>query len=105
MAATNDVLLQTPDIATCASFYERILGLSRFLDEPSIIGLDAGPLRLFIDRGPSYGPVLEFVVPDFDFAKHRLVNEGCFIDQEKRDTPRCYVRDQFGLIFNIRERP
>jgi hypothetical protein len=34
-----------------------------------------------------------------------LVENGCRIEIEDPRVPRCYVRDPFGLIFNIAEKP
>jgi catechol 2,3-dioxygenase-like lactoylglutathione lyase family enzyme len=101
---TRDVLLQAPDIDTAAAFYEKQLGLSVFLREPDIIGLEAGALRLFIDRGPAFGPVFEFFVDDLESAKTRLLAAGCRIEQEDPTVPKCYLRDPYGLTFNIAKR-
>ena len=102
--ASRDILLQTERMEEAAAFYERHFGLARFMDEPDMIGLEAGGLRLFLDRAPAYGPVLEFFVEDFEAAKRALVAAGCTIDEENPAIPRCYVTDPFGLTFNIAER-
>jgi hypothetical protein len=70
----------------------------------NMIGLEAGAFRLFLDRGPPYGPVFDFHVADLETAKSELVKAGCRIDQEDRSILRCYVRDPFGLTFNIEQR-
>ena len=102
--ATRDVLLQAEDIDQAARFYETELGLTVFLREDRLIGLDAGAFRLFLDKGPSYGPVFEFFVDDLAAAKARLTAAGCRIEQEDPSVPRCYVRDPYGLVFNIAQR-
>jgi predicted enzyme related to lactoylglutathione lyase len=102
--ATRDILLQTERIEEAAAFYERHFGLTRFMDEPGMIGLEAGGLRLFLDRAPPYGPVLEFFVDDLESAKKSLVAAGARIDQEDPSIPRCYVTDRFGLTYNIAQR-
>jgi catechol 2,3-dioxygenase-like lactoylglutathione lyase family enzyme len=61
----------------------------------------AAAFRLFLERGPSYGPVFEFFVGDLAAAKHQLTRAGCHIDQDDPGVPKCYVRDPFGLTFNI----
>ena len=102
--ATRDILLQTERIEEAARFYERHFGFTRFMDEPDMIGLEAGALRLFLDRAPAYGPVLEFLVDDLAAAKRALVVEGARIDEDDPSIPRCYVTDAFGLTYNVAER-
>ena len=34
-------------------------------------------------------------------AKQRLLESGCEIVKDEPDFPRCYVRDPFGLIYNL----
>lgn len=104
MPASRDILLQTPDIEAAAKFYERQLGLTVFMHEPDMIGLEAGDLRLYLDRAPALGPVLEFFVPDLEAAKGSLTAAGATVEAEDPAVPRCYIRDPFGLIFNIAER-
>jgi hypothetical protein len=47
------------------------------------------------------GPVLEVTVENVADAKVRLVKNGCEIVKDEPDFPRCYVRDPFGLIYNL----
>ena len=103
-SATRDILLQTERIEEAAAFYERHFGLTRFMDEPNIIGLEAGGFRLFLDRASAYGPVFEFFIDDLDAAKRALVEAGATIDQDDPSIPRCYVTDRFGLTYNIAQR-
>lgn len=98
---TRDILLQTERIEEAAAFYERQFGLTRFMDEPGMIGLEADGFRLFLDRAPPYGPVLELFVDDLEAAKASLVGAGARIDEEDPSIPRCYVTDPFGLTYNI----
>jgi hypothetical protein len=34
-------------------------------------------------------------------AKNKLLANGCALLEEDPNLPRCYLRDRFGLIFNI----
>jgi catechol 2,3-dioxygenase-like lactoylglutathione lyase family enzyme len=103
--STRDILIQTEDIEAATAFYETVLGLGVFIREPAIVGLESGAFRLFLDKAEPYGPVLEFKVDDFEAAKERLVAAGCRIENEDPSVPRCYVRDPYGLIFNIAQKP
>jgi catechol 2,3-dioxygenase-like lactoylglutathione lyase family enzyme len=101
--ASRDVLIQTQDMERATAFYRDVLGLEVFLNEANLVGLEAGAFRLFLDRGPAYGPVFEVYVADLEAAKTALVEAGCVIEQEDPTVPRCYLRDPFGLVFNIAE--
>jgi hypothetical protein len=68
---------------------------------PKMIGLHGKHINLFIEAGPSLGPVLEVTVDNVVDAKQRLVEEGCEVVKEEPDFPRCYVKDPFGLIYNL----
>jgi hypothetical protein len=35
-------------------------------------------------------------------AKRRLVANGCVVVKDEPDFPRCYVRDPYGLIYNLK---
>lgn len=103
--STRDILIQTKDLEAATAFYENVLGLGVFMREPAMIGLESGAFRLFLDKAEPYGPVLEFKVDDFEIAKQRLVAAGCRIENEDPSVPRCYIRDPYGLIFNIAQKP
>ncbi len=102
--ASRDILIQTPAIEEAAAFYQTALGLDIFHRDQNLIGLEAGPFRLYLDRGAAYGPVLEFFVADLADAKRRLTATGCVIENDDPSIPRCYIRDPYGLVFNIAER-
>jgi hypothetical protein len=40
-------------------------------------------------------------VVNVDEAKTRLVKLGCEVVKDEPDVPRCYVKDPFGLIYNL----
>jgi catechol 2,3-dioxygenase-like lactoylglutathione lyase family enzyme len=101
MNSSRDVLIQTNKMDEAALFYEKILGFNVIQRDEQIIGFETGSFRFFIDKGVSYGPVFEFFVPDLEQAKKTLVENGCRIEAEDPNVPRCYISDPFGLIFNI----
>ena len=101
---TRDILIQTERPAEARAFYEGVLGFTVFEDTPAMCGLETGAFRLFIDPAPALGPVLEVVTDDFPALKARLLAAGCVIEAEDPSVPRCYLRDPFGLIFNLGQR-
>ena len=66
-----------------------------------MISLHGAHINLFIERGPSLGPVLEVTVDSVEAARLRLVKNGCVVVKHEPDFPRCYVKDPFGLIYNL----
>jgi catechol 2,3-dioxygenase-like lactoylglutathione lyase family enzyme len=97
----RDVLIQAEDPKEAASFYVKHLGFEITDDNPRMIGLHGGNLNLFIEPGPALGPVLEVTVPNVAEAKLRLVKTECEIVKDEPEFPRCYIRDPFGLIYNL----
>jgi predicted enzyme related to lactoylglutathione lyase len=96
-----DILIQSEDPKAAASFYVKQLGFDITDEAPNMISLHGEHINLFIERGPSLGPVLEVSVGDVEAAKARLVKNGCQIVKDEPDFPRCYVKDPFGLTYNL----
>jgi hypothetical protein len=66
-----------------------------------MLGFDTGAVRLFVERGEPHGPVFDFLVPDVAAARERLVAARCIVIEEDPQMPRCYLRDPFGVVFNL----
>jgi predicted enzyme related to lactoylglutathione lyase len=97
----TDILIQAQDPGSAASFYVDQLGFSITDETPQMVSLHGEHINLFIERGPALGPVLEVTVDSVEEARSRLVEHGCEIVKDEPDFPRCYVRDPFGLIYNL----
>jgi predicted enzyme related to lactoylglutathione lyase len=69
------------------------------------VAFETGALRLYVERGNGHGPVFEFLVPDIQAANLRLLSAGCTIEEENASVPRCYIRDPYGVVFNIAQAP
>jgi catechol 2,3-dioxygenase-like lactoylglutathione lyase family enzyme len=102
-ATTRDILVQTERPAEARAFYESVLGFKIIQDDPAMCGLETGAFRLFIDPAPALGPVLEVETDDVPAMKERLLAAGCTVETEDPAIPRCYLRDPFGVIFNLRQ--
>jgi catechol 2,3-dioxygenase-like lactoylglutathione lyase family enzyme len=102
--STRDIIIQTNRPDDAKKFYLEILGLTLFDDTPTMRGIETGAFRLFIEPGSLPGPVLEFLVDDVQATKTRLLAAGCTLEQEIPSLPRCYIRDPFGLVFNLNQR-
>jgi len=97
----TDILIQAPDPKSAASFCVEQLGFAITDEAPNMISVHGGHINLFIERGPPLGPVLEVTVKNVEEARRRLVENGCEIVKDEPDFPRCYVKDPFGLIYNL----
>lgn len=60
-----------------------------------------GRCGCYVERGAPHGPVFDFLVPDVAAVRDRLVAAGCTVIEEDPDLPRCYLRDPFGMTFNL----
>ena len=97
----TDILIQAPDPTYAAAFYVEQLGFEITGEDPQMISLHGRRINLFIEKGPSLGPVLEVTVDSVEAAKQRLVAKGCQVVKDEPDFPRCYVKDPFGLTYNL----
>jgi hypothetical protein len=97
----TDILIQAEDPKTAALFYIKQLGFEITGETSNMISLHGNHINMFIERGPALGPVLEVTVGSVEEAKQRLAENGCEIIKDEPDFPRCYVKDPFGLIYNL----
>jgi len=97
----TDILIQAQDPKSAASFYVTQLGFEITGETPNLVSLHGEHINLFIERGPALGPVLEVTVDNVEEAKLRLVASGCEIVKDEPSFPRCYIKDPFGLIYNL----
>lgn len=97
----TDILIQARDPRTAAGFYVEHLGFEITDDNPKMIGLHGKHINLFIEPGPPLGPVLEVIVDNIENAKAQLLKNGCEIVKDEPGFPRCYVKDPYGLIYNL----
>ena len=101
LRCSRDVILRTPQWAAAQHFYGTVLGLPVSHSGEAIVGFEAGAIQLYVERGAPHGPVFDFLVPDVEAAKQRLLAAGCTLVEEDATVPRCYLRDPFGLVFNL----
>ena len=97
----TDILIQTPDPKAAAAFYMKQLGFKVSGEDHNMVSLHGKHINLFIEEGPPLGPVLEVTVENVEEARKRLVASGYEIVKDEPEFPRCYVKDPFGLIYNL----
>jgi predicted enzyme related to lactoylglutathione lyase len=99
--STRDVIIRTEAWAEATNFYGSVLGLPVSSESETLMGFETGAFCLYVEKGKEHGPVFEFLVPDVQAAKSRLVAAGCTVLEENASMPRCYMRDPYGIVFNI----
>jgi catechol 2,3-dioxygenase-like lactoylglutathione lyase family enzyme len=102
--STRDVIVRTETFAQATQFYETVLGFEVTMRRDGLVGFETGAFQLFLEDGaPAHGPVFEMRVPDLPRAKRQLLDRGCTVVEEDPAVPRCYLRDPFGLVFNVEQ--
>ena len=99
----TDILIQAKDPMKAANFYVKELGFEITDKNPKMVGLHGQHINLFIEPGPALGPVLEVTVKNVKEARARLKKKGCRVVKDEPDFPRCYMKDPYGLIYNLTE--
>jgi len=99
-----NVAVRTDQFSEAVGFYANILGFPNRSVDPALGNHDASPLNLFvIEDHEISGPVMELLVDDLDNAKEELIANGCEVIRWRGKGQDCYMRDPFGIIFNIWE--
>lgn len=99
----TDILIQAENPLKAASFYVKELGFKITDKTSNMVSLHGKNINLFIERGPALGPVLEVTVKNVQKAKANLMKKRCKIIKDEPDFPRCYIKDPYGLIYNLSE--
>jgi catechol 2,3-dioxygenase-like lactoylglutathione lyase family enzyme len=99
--SSRDIILRTNRWLEAVLFYETVLGFTVIYRSETLVGFETGTLCLYIEKGPPLEPVLDFLTPDVSALRDKLVAAGCSLIEESASAPRCYIRDPFGLTFNL----
>jgi predicted enzyme related to lactoylglutathione lyase len=101
--ASRDIIVRTENWSEALDFYGKVLGFPNTERTKTIVGFETGAFCLYVERGKEHGPVFDFLVPDIQEAKRQLVAAGCTIIEENPAVPRCYIKDPYGLVFNVEQ--
>src|SRR5580658_11374400 len=96
--STRDVIIRTDNWSKAVKFYKSVLGLPVTLRSKTMVGFETGGFCLYVEKGEEHGPVFEFLVPDVQAAKRKLLAAGCVVVEENPSVPRCYIRDPYGVV-------
>ena len=99
-----NVAVRTTNPSKAVDFYSGVLGFPVRSHSSDVVDVAADPLNLFvIEDSEIQGPVLELFVDNLEQARDELVAEGCQVVRWRGKGQDCYVRDPFGVTFNLWE--
>ena len=99
-----NIAVRSAQFAAAVDFYGSILGFHTRSTEPGAAEFDAYPITIFVDDDAEFsGPILELFVDDVDEARKYLVKHGCKVVRWRGKGQDCYVKDPFGVIYNLWE--
>src|SRR5260221_10975269 len=96
--SSRDVIIRTGSWEDAAKFYGSVLGLPVTYQSETLMSFETGSFCLYVEKGKGHGPVFDFLVPDVQAEKRRLVAAGCTILEENAAIPRCYLQDPYGVV-------
>ncbi len=99
--SSREVIIRTPALSEAVRFYGTVLALPITYRSATMVGFETGAFCLYVEKGAKHAPVFELLVADVEAAKRQLVAAGCTIEEEDASLPRCYIRDPYGVVFNI----
>jgi len=99
--ASRDIIIRTDNWSEALQFYGSVLNLPTTEQGDRIVGFETGSFCLYVEQGKEHGPVFEFLVPNVQAAKRKLIAAGCSVIEEDPGIPRCYIRDPYGMVFNV----
>ena len=99
-----NIAIRTSQFSDAVNFYTKVIGFDNRSEDPELADLDANPLNIFIIEDDEFrGPVLELFVDDLEAARQEMVANGCKVLRWRGKGQDCYVKDPFGVIYNIWE--
>lgn len=102
---SKNIGFQVTNVEHAKNFYENVLGFKQpkqsFVSE---VEFKTEYNNIFLIQGnENLGPVMEVMVDDLDDAKQHLLENGFEIVRWEGKGKDCYVKDPFGMIFNVWE--
>ncbi|WP_143525866.1 VOC family protein [Rhodanobacter sp. C05] len=101
LRSSRDVILRTDTRDEAIKFYGSVRGLPITHHSETLTGFGTGPFCLYVERGHAHGPVFDFLAADIQVTRQQLPGAGSAVVEEDASVPRCYMRDPYGLVFNL----
>lgn len=99
-----NIAVRTDRFDEAVEFYSRVIGFVNRSDDPDLGDFDASPMRMFVVEDPEIkGMIHELFVDDLEDARKELVKNGCEVIRWQGKGQDCYIRDPFGVTYNLWE--
>ena len=101
---SNHAAVLARDLTAAKDYYETVMELELFDSTEQQLVFKTGDSFFYVIHDPEcFGTVLEFCVDDLDASRDRLVSKGCRVIKWEGKGKDCYLKDPFGMIFNLWE--
>jgi len=99
-----NIAVRTDNYQKALDFYSRVFGFENRSADPNLGIFDANPLSVFvIEDQEMNGVVMELFVDDLEEARGELEKNGCEVIRWHGKGQDCYIRDPFGVVYNVWE--
>lgn len=99
-----NIAVRTDRYQEALDFYSDVFGFDNRSDDPDLGNFDAAPLNMFVIEDQELkGVIHELFVEDLEEARDELVKHGCEVIRWHGKRQDCYIRDPFGVIYNLWE--
>ena len=99
-----NIAVRTDRYQEALDFYQDVFGFENRSLDPALGDFNAPPLRMFvIEDNELNGLIHELLVEDLELAREELIKQGCEVVRWHGKGQDCYIRDPFGVIFNLWE--
>jgi predicted dithiol-disulfide oxidoreductase (DUF899 family)/predicted enzyme related to lactoylglutathione lyase len=99
---TNNIAIGVTNYENALKFYETILGMKNVQTMENETKFSISGTHFFIENNSANQVFFEFAVEDFKSAKKLLLENGCVITKEYKDTS-VIIADPYGLRFHLFE--
>ena len=101
---SNHAAVLARDLRAAKDFYETVMELELVNStDKQLVFKTCDSFFYVIHDSDWTGTVLEFCVDDLDDARDRLGSKGCRVIKWEGKGKDCYLKDPFGMIFNLWE--
>jgi catechol 2,3-dioxygenase-like lactoylglutathione lyase family enzyme len=99
---TNNIAFETKHRKNAEEFYEKVMGMKIAKKESEYTEFSSGDTKFYVaNQNKSPGLMLDFVVDNQEAAMSYLKENGCEVIEWKGKGQDCFMKDPFGLVFNI----
>lgn len=97
---TNHIAFETADRKGAEEFYEKVLGMRVAKRDSGFTQFSNDKVSFYVaEKDKCPGLMLDFLVEDQNAAVTHLTKNGCEVVQ--RFGQDCFVKDPYGLVFNV----